>query len=509
MTMMLPSHHSAAMPLRISRASIAMLALLLCTACESRPRSAKPNVVLITIDTLRADHLQPYGNTKLRTPAISRLAAEGILFENAFTDTPWTLPSLASVMTGVYPSEHRVRTWNDPLASEHETLSEILDKHGYDTAAIVGSYPLDRYFGLAQGFHHYDDEMTTAFYKQADGARIEDVAAAPNDASIRAKREWRSKREHSSAYRHDSEVADAAIAWLSESSSQRFFLWIHFFGPHEKEQLLGLDAEARKALVRRQIAEYPRDVERTDLEVGRVLETLRQDPRFANTAVIYHSDHGQSLKEHGIFGHGLDLYDTTVQVPLVIRLPGGKRGGTRVSALVRNLDIFATILDLAGIQHGGRTSRSLLAARHRDDEHIYLETHHPLGLSTRPVDVGEAKRRVGRILRGIRTSELKLVRSEPMLAMDEDRSDPLPADFLKKSTSNTLFHSLRDPGEHENVAKSRGDVVAELETLLDAYDAGRGTTGMRELDASAIERLRAIGYDPQSLEPTDRPARDP
>ena len=236
------------------------IAALLVAGCHSDTREEAPNIILITVDTLRADHLEPYGNNEIATPAIATLAREGIVFEKAFADTSWTLPSLSSVLTGTYPSDHNVRTWNDSLASEALTLAEILRDHGYDTAAIVGSYPLDRFFGLAQGFDHYDDKMTTALYQEKIFGTDLPVTDVPLDDSVQAKGEWRSQREQSNAYRRDDEVADAAIRWLANSPSQRFFLWVHFFGPHEKDNRLIADPAKRKAHTAHQIAQYPGDV---------------------------------------------------------------------------------------------------------------------------------------------------------------------------------------------------------------------------------------------------------
>lgn len=471
-----------------------LLAALALGACQQSP---PPNVVLVTVDTLRADRLNPYGYDEIATPAIAALAAQGIVFERAFADTSWTLPSLSSVMTGTYPSEHRVRSWSDTLGDEQQTLAELLKARGYTTAAIVGSYPLDRYFGFAQGFDHYDDAMTQPLF--ADAAPDAGPAPErPSDDSDNARNQWRLMREKSNAFRTDREVADAAIAWLAGNQASPLFLWVHFFGPHEKGKRVETDPARQKALAQEQIARYDDDVVEMDRQVGRFLDALRADPRYADTALIFHSDHGQSLHEHGLFGHGFDLYDTTVHVPLIVRLPGDRDAGSRVSHLVRNLDIFATILALAGADTPGeRASRNLLAAAPAEDNHAYLETHPTLAFSARDVTVGDRTRKVGQVLRGVRTDAFKLVSREPFLAEDEDRSQPLPEDYVERQTSVSLYDFAADPNETKNAAAARPRHAARLKKLLGGYDAGRGAEARGgELSEAQRERLRSLGYDP-------------
>lgn len=484
------------------RAAAALAAFALavgCTllgACRSEP-SKPANVVLITVDTLRADRLSPYGY-EIDTVAIADLAARGIVYEKAFADTSWTLPSLSSVMTGTYPSVHGVRSWNDTLGEEQETIAELLRRHGYATAAIVGSYPLDRYFGFAQGFDHYDDEMTHALFADSE-AKTTGIPEAPSDASDQARNEWRLLREKSNAYRTDREVADTAIAWLERNRQEPMFLWVHFFGPHEKGKRLDVEAEQKKAQLDAQIARYDPDVEEMDRQVGRLLAALRADPRYPNTAVLFHSDHGQSLKEHGLFGHGFDLYDTTVHVPLIVRLPHDRDAGERVARLVRNLDIFATVLELAGIDAPGeRASRSLLAENPDDENHAYLETHAVLAFSARKALVGDRERNVGQILRGTRTDDFKLISREPFLAGGEDPGDPLPDAYLESNTALQLFDHRSDREEKKDVAGDHPDETAQLRELLDTHDAGRSESGgdSGELSESARERLRSLGYNP-------------
>jgi len=475
-----------------------VLVLVALYGCERSPE--QPNIVLITVDTLRADRLAPYGYDKVETAAITRLAGEGILYERAFADTPWTLPSLSSVLTGKYPTRHKVRSWNDRLGAGQLTIAEILKERGYATAAVVGSYPLDRYFGLAQGFDHYDDEMSIALYEgtppkfAAPSARTDQ----PADDSRQARESWQAQRETHNAYRTDREVADKAIEWLEANRDTPFFLWVHFFGPHEKGKRADLPPEELAEHIAQQVARYDGDVEDTDRQVGRFLDALRGDRRFPFTAVILHSDHGQSLNEHGIFGHGFDLFDTTVHVPLIIRLPAGQRAGTRVPHLVRNLDIFATVLELTRAPAETWDSRSLLQQSPPDENHAYMETHNLMGLTERDVDTGGATRRVGTVLRGVRNQRRKLIAHVPELVMDENRGLPLPAEVAEEQTLLYLYESEQDRNEYRNFAEQRPNQTRQLRALLERHVdvPDIEATSPDDLDDAAKERLRSLGYQP-------------
>jgi arylsulfatase A-like enzyme len=472
----------------------ATLAIVL-FACTSPER---PNIVLITVDTLRADRLTPYGYEAIQTPAIAALADDGIVFEKAFADTSWTLPSLSSVMTGKYPTRHRVRTWNDKLRPEHDTLAEILKNQGYRTAAIVGSYPLDRYFGLDQGFDHYDDTMTVGLYEGDTPPATSPEFAPPTSPEEREI--WQLNRERHNAYRTDGQVADAAIHWLGENPARPFFLWVHFFGPHEKGKRQGLDPEAVEAHIQKQIDRYDSDVAEMDREVGRFLDALREDPRFATTAIVFHSDHGQSLNEHGLFGHGFDLYDPSVKVPLLVRLPGGDRAGQRVPHIVRNLDIFATVLDIARADGETWDSRTLFAPPAADGNHVYMETYHTVGLTQREVEINGRRRKVGSILRGVRTDRRKLIAHEPALGPTEDPGDPLPPEYIASDAvvKLFLFDFEGDPNEHRNLVAQRKNQTAHLHGLLRSHE-DEGTDSAADpagLDEAAKERLRSLGYQP-------------
>lgn len=482
------------MPVRKCWVFASAIALFLVFAGAAAPTEAPPNIVLITIDTLRADRLNSYGYEAIRTPETKRLADEGVVFENAFTETPWTLPALTSVMTGLYPAEHGVRTWHDRIGADRTTLAELLKRRGYATAAIVGSYALDRGFGFSQGFDSYDDDMNTALVSDGD---VEEVPEGSFDGSADQKNHWLLRRERADAYRPDDQVADRAIEWLDErgEANEPFFLWIHFFGPHEREKMLSLPPEERKAYLAKQIARYDPAVEVVDREVGRLLDRLRKDDDWARTAVILHSDHGQSLNEHHFFGHGFELYDTNVHVPMIVRLPNGERSGERVSRLVRNLDIFPTVLNLAGLDVPANTAGSdLLASGEGAEPHVFLASDSFIGLSAKDMEVDGETRRVGKSLRGVRMLDWKLINRDPAPS-GVDADEPLPDEFVAKGRKSRLYDMTKDPREFSDLAGERPELVGQLQSMVDGHTAKRRASGSaRELDAATRERLNALGY---------------
>ncbi len=489
---------------------LAAFALLALAAGGCSPRAAeRPNIVLITIDTLRSDRLSVYGYSGIDTEAIEELARQGIVFEQAYTDTTWTLPAVSSLLTGKYPNRHNVRTWSDRLADDHETLAEILGRNDYHTAAIVGSYPLDHRFGLAQGFASYDDEMEISLVRGVRGKEPEEWLF---DRSRGGRAMYLMARERSSGYRPDDQVADRAISWLQRNPDTPFFLWLHFFGPHEKEKrptlprdIKALDQEegiSKQQWTAERIAAYDPDVKSMSHHVGRVLDALHRDRRWNHTAVIFHSDHGQSLNDHGLFGHGFDLFEPTARVPLIVRLPGDRRAGERVSRTVCNLDVFATILALAGLEVAlGEDLPSIdLLAAPPDDVPVYLESYHTTKLTTRELTLDGGIIRAGRVLRGVRLGSWKLVKWDWVVIDPERYLKPVSPQLPDAEPSFGLYNLAEDPQEQENLASRHPAKLAELKALLADY--ARDETPRRppswiseaELDEAAKERLRSIGY---------------
>ncbi|HVT44401.1 MAG TPA: sulfatase-like hydrolase/transferase [Thermoanaerobaculia bacterium] len=295
-----------------------------------------PDILLITIDTLRADALGFAGNKDVHTPLFDRLAGEGVVFTNAHAHNVVTLPSHANIITGLYPYQHGIRdNAGFVLGGEHRTLAEVLKERGYATGAFVGAFPLDARFGLGRGFDVYDDRY----------------------------REGKAPTQFVMAERPANEVLDAARSWY-ETTAGKKFLWVHLYDPHAPYQPPPpFQSEYRDR-------PYLGEVAFTDAQLGRFLEPLlsRPDPPF----VVLTSDHGESLGEHGELTHGLFAYEATLKVPLILHERGRLKRGLEHRA-VRHVDIFPTILDRLGLPVPDELpGRSLL--RMEGDRDTYFES---------------------------------------------------------------------------------------------------------------------------------------
>jgi choline-sulfatase len=294
------------------------------------------NVLLITLDTTRADSLGCYGHPTIRTPRIDAFAAEGALFEQCVTTAPITLPAHASILTGTDPYVHGVRTNGQVMADAgNATLAEILSDIGYVTGARVAAFVLHSRFGISQGFESYEDVERVSHApvrEQQEKGRTDALSA-----TIALVQQYPERRADA--------IADSTIAWLEERSAEGgetpFFLWTHFFDPHEP-----WTPPAR--LRNRFGSPYLGEIAFVDEQVGRVLDTLEHLGLDGKTLVVIVGDHGEGLGDHGEETHTCFLYDTTVRVPLIIRAPGLLSRGKRIPEQVRVTDITPTILDLLG-----------------------------------------------------------------------------------------------------------------------------------------------------------------
>lgn len=454
-----------------------------------------PNVVLITVDTLRPDRLSAYGYTKHRTPNFDRLAQEGVLFENAFCDVTWTTPSMASVMTGRYATVHGLRTSYQRLAPQARTLAEVLRGRGMTTAAIVASFPLDSEFGLDQGFALYDDtfSLPLVLVKQRD-ARAQ--PASDENGERQRMRQLLLDKATNDAYRPDNEVSDRVLRWLREEMREPFFLWVHYFGPHEKPQPGSSSPAETKKL---QLEQYDPDVVFADEQVGRVLSSLDEMNLSDHTMVILHSDHGQSLMEHGYFGHGRNVYDPSQRIPLVMRLPETIPAGTRVTQMVGNIDIFPTVLAVTGIQPAmpldGQDLLQTIAGKRSDPEVVYTETY----LSTLKLFatlVGDRRHTpMGFRRLSVRTPKWKFVINDPREFADIDDPPPVTDEIRKEYYYEELFDLAVDPGEKRNVVRQNREHARRLWTqAMEFQRMDTRESERRILTAGDRERLRSLGY---------------
>ena len=269
------------------------------------------NVLLVTLDTTRPDRLGAYGNSGIATPTLDRLAANGVVFSNALATAPTTLPTHASILTGLYPAHHGARTNGlFRLDDDRVTLAEVLSRHGYDTAAFVSSFVLDGDFGLAQGFDHYDDDV------------------GPKS------------REGLYAERRADETTDRAIAWLARRRDRPAFAWVHYYDPH-------VLYDAPPPFSDRSESPYDAEIAFVDHQLGRLLASLESGAR--DWLVVVTADHGEALGEAGEWTHGYLVQEATIKIPLILHAPGALDGGFRVDTRASQVDLVPTIASLLGV----------------------------------------------------------------------------------------------------------------------------------------------------------------
>lgn len=392
----------------------------------------RPNVLLVTIDTLRADRVGAYGDGGARTPAMDRLAREGVLVEDAVVQVPQTRPSHASILTGRQPYEHGLRdNASPPLKAGTPTLATVLRAAGYHTAAFIAAYPVSRPSGLDQGFDVYDDPF-------GGGAQT--------------------TSRHGAMERPAGAVVDAALGWLQRPRNRPFLAWVHLFDPHHPYE--------PPAPYRRARSPYDGEVSYADAQVGRLLAWLERAALRPRTLVVVTSDHGEGLGDHGEEEHLFFVYDSTLRVPLLMSWPGRLPAGARVSGQFRSVDLLPTLLDLAGVPapatSGASRAAALRAGARLPDNESYAETLYP------QLHFGYAP------LRSLRAEGWKLI----------DAPQP------------ELYRVAEDPGETRNLVDSRSQVAAAMRSRLATYDrpdAAGGPTAPPP-DPEVTERLAALGY---------------
>ncbi|MGC8764136.1 MAG: sulfatase-like hydrolase/transferase [Acidobacteriota bacterium] len=321
--------------------AVLLAGALLCGAAVRA--EAPPNLLLITLDTTRADHLGCYGDSRAKTPVLDRLAREGVLFENAQSHVPLTLPSHATILTGLLPSSLNLRVNGLQLKKGVPTLATLLKEKGYATLAVVSSVILERERGLSPGFDLYDDRMTQP--PRGGGPPEERKAEEVTQAALEAARKAR----------------------------RPFFLWVHYYDPHYEYRPPEPFAKA--------FAESPYDGEIAfmDHEIGRLLEGLEKDGLLAGTLVAVAGDHGEGLMEHGERQHGVFLYQYALHVPLILHWPGRVPAGLRVRDLCGLSDLMPTVLELMGQPAppvDGRSLTPLLRGKSLPPRPLYAESYH-------------------------------------------------------------------------------------------------------------------------------------
>jgi choline-sulfatase len=422
------------------------------------------NVVLIVVDTLRADRVGVYGSRRDTTPALDRLAAEGIRFERAYATAPWTVPSIASIFTGLYPSGHGARGTDHALPAEIDTLAEILAADGFRTAGIISHLIISSARRFAQGFEKYDLQE----------ARLGDEYVSTAGVTARA------------------------VERLEEfaAADRPFFLFVHYFDPHYRYvnhpevdfapdrvgrvrgahpiwELRKMDPPLTPAEVDFLEALYDEEVRHTDAGIGRLLAKLEELDMSGNTAVVATADHGEEFLERGWLGHTRTLYEELIRVPLIMRIPG------RAPAVVREpvslVSIAPTLLELLGIgQSKLRFDGESLLSRLGGDAP-------PAG---RPVlaevDYEEA-------LNAAKSAFKKAIVDGRWKLIRDDRSGTVE-----------LYDLDADPGERNDLSAARPEISRRLVALLDQHRdravAAEESAERRTLSPAEIEQLRVLGY---------------
>jgi arylsulfatase A-like enzyme/Tfp pilus assembly protein PilF len=397
------------------------------------------NVILITIDTLRADRLGCYGSKQVFTPAIDRLASEGVRFTNAATTVPFTLPAHSSMMTGTYPPYHGVRENVGYFLDESiPTLAEQMKLGGWTTAGFVSAFVLDSRWGIARGFDTYFDDF--------DLSQEEN----PNLGSVQ---------------RDGRETVAEAVRWLDSRPSGKFFLWLHLFDPH--------DPYTPPEPFRSEYPGRPYDAEvaYTDSLVGEFRQALEDRRLLARTLLILTGDHGEGLGQHRERSHGFFLYESTTHVPLIMRFPNGTRSGEEITQAVSHVDLLPTILQFAGREVPADVQgSSLLTLLQEPDEapqerYVYSESLYPL------LHYGWAA------LRSIRGTRFKFI----------DAPQPELYDVVGdgREQKNLLLDERR-------TSRQMKDRLAAM--LSEMESAGRGVTRLPEIDDETLAQLEALGY---------------
>ena len=406
----------------------------------SKGKTSPPlNILIITVDTLRADHVGCYGYHPIKTPQMDALAGEGVLFEKAFTPVPTTLPAHTSLFTGTYPITHGIKNNGTfALTESAVTLAEQLQAAGYNTAAFISSFVLDSRFGLDQGFNVYDDDLITG---------VQTPALLQKE-------------------RRAETVTKAVIQWLNTIKKDKpFFLWVHYYDPHDKYDPPSPFADAYAH------CPYDGEIAYVDSWMGVLINKLKEMDIYENTLTVLVSDHGEGLGDHQEETHGIFLYDYAIHVPLIFRYPRQLPKNRRQGSLVRLIDIAPTILAIIGqkipdhIQ--GVNLLPLMEGKEKNLQlTLYCETEYPrftYGWSP---------------LEGIRTDKWKYI----------------------KAPKNELYDLTKDPGEEKNVIKKEKRqserCQKELAKLQQQFISSPGLSPSKSvsLDPSAREKLKSLGY---------------
>ncbi|MFB3813075.1 MAG: sulfatase-like hydrolase/transferase [Terriglobales bacterium] len=417
-----------------------LVLLPMCAGAAPRARPSKPappNVVIITIDTLRADHVGCYGYKNVRTPNFDFLAADGVRLERAYTPVPITLPAHTVMFTGTYPMQNGMRDFSgNKLNAQQPTLASVLQERGYATGAVVGAAVLDSRFGLNRGFDFYYDHFDFNRLLETNLDAME---------------------------RPGNLVADEVLKWLAASHRKPFLLWMHLYDPHHPYRPPAPYAEEYKS------QPYDGEIAFADAQVGRLLTFLRQKGLYDHTLIVLAGDHGEGLGEHGEKTHGFFIYNSTLHVPLIFKMPAGQRTLKQVAQPVSLVDLLPTVLDALNLpalkEVQGRSVLPLLTGKSKaPGSALYAESFLPR------LHFNWSE------LRGLQTGNYRFIDA------------PKPE----------LYDLSNDPRELNNLYEQRPALAAELGSrlrqVITTHTPGQELAEKTPLDPALMERLKSLGY---------------
>lgn len=411
-----------------SIASLLLAATFFAMGCQKLQTATTPvaprNVVLIVVDTLRADHLGVYGYERPTSPNIDRFAKESTVFDRMYSVSPWTMPSTASIFTSLPPRDHGITEWKNPLETRFNTLAEHLKENGYATEAVVSHVIFRPQYGFNQGFDRFDASVL--------------------------------EKGQSKLIASSKEVTDLAIDAADRLGRGPFFLWVHYFDPHNN-YLRHDDFDFGK----KKVDLYDGEVAYTDRHIGRLLDHLKKKGRDRDTIVAIIADHGEEFGDHGGTRHSRTLYEEVLHIPFILRAPGFDSG--RVDTVLWQLDVAPTILSLLGIApppsfEGQPIEREERRFVKGADRTVFAETY--------------------------RFADKRGVISDGWKYIDD-----------REAKKTELFNLAADPKEKSNLVETQPDRAAALRVLLDEhYSKERAKISENPIPDELAEELKSLGY---------------
>lgn len=462
------------------------------TLAFSDDPSGKPNIILIAVDTLRADFLQMYepDTATAMTPNLAAYTRDAVLFQNAFSQSSWTKASFGTIFSGMYPEAHTATGKRSALPDDVVTFPEVLNEGGYYTRGFSNNPNITTTFNYDQGFNHYTDlKPNLMFGAQPSSEKLVLYDILRKVYQVFMGKIFKGRITITDFYQPADQVTDQALEWIDGPERPKnapFFLFTHFMDPHDpfrdpelpgkgySRAQLGnpnpADEEELADLKEKFIRSYIYEIEFMDTHVGRLLDGLKERELYNDTLIVFTSDHGEEFHEHGGWWHGLSLYDEQIAIPLIIKLPANEAAGAVNPFLTRHIDLGPTLLWLAGSDKPGTMI----------GKSLFLSSFDPAnGLTT---DTYASLNFEGIELQAVRTPNRKLIKS------NENKRDYAPIE---------LYDLEKDPGELENLAGQNPTEEAELLALVDTAleRAEADAVAAQEVDAEELERqLEGLGY---------------